>query len=64
MTDSGTVPALTDHDHRWVVHAIAALREGIADEIEYDGIEFHDDTIHQDTERLNRLWNYVYNALT
>jgi hypothetical protein len=64
MTQPDILSDLTDHDRRWLVHIFAALTNGIQDEIEYDAIAYHDESIYDDRERFNTLYSYVYNALT
>jgi hypothetical protein len=64
MANHETLPELTDHDRRWLVHVFAALREGIRDELKYEEIPFHDDSLVEDWTRFNHLYSYVYAALT
>jgi hypothetical protein len=64
MEDHVTLTEVTDRDRRWLVHIFAALQQHIQDELEHDGIPFHDDSIYDDHDRFWRLWTYVHDALT
>jgi len=54
----------SDRDRRWLAYIFMALTNGIQDEIAYEALPYHDDTIHDDHERFTRLYDYVYREIT